>query len=121
MLYDKVVVSMLGDVQYPDTVAEMADFLLRLDEVEWAAAIAVFGGALYCSIRTTDREVSAGELLQRVLGSRSAGGHDMIAGGRIQVGDDPEAQARAASMVLERLLAALGVDPASGQPLVSTP
>jgi nanoRNase/pAp phosphatase (c-di-AMP/oligoRNAs hydrolase) len=120
-LYDKVVVSMLGEVQYPDTVAEMADFLLRLDEVEWAAAIAVFGGAIYCSIRTTDREVNAGELLQGVLGSRSAGGHDMIAGGRIQVGDGTAAQQRTATMVRERLLAALGVDPGSGQPLVPAP
>jgi len=117
-LYDKVVVSMLGEVQYPDMVAEVADFLLRLDEVEWAAAIGTFGTCLHCSIRTTDRELNAGELLQRVLGSRSAGGHDMIAGGRLSVGEDPAARERAAAMVRDRLLGALGVDPAVGQPLV---
>src|SRR2546429_2053007 len=114
-LYDKVVVSMLGEVQYPDMVAEAADFLLRLDEVDWAAAIGTFGSCLHCSIRTTDREVNAGDLLQRVLGSRSAGGHDMIAGGRLHVGDDPAAPERAAAMVRDRPLGALGVRPPAGQ------
>jgi hypothetical protein len=70
-------------------------------------------------VRTTDREVNAGDLLQQVLGGKSAGGHEMIAGGRIHVGEDPAARARAAAMVRDRFLAALGVDPASGSPLVS--
>ena len=117
-LYDKAVVSMLGEVQYPDMVAEVADFLLRLDQVEWAAAIGIFGTCLHCSLRTTDRETNAGELLQRVLGSRVAGGHDMIAGGRLQVGEDAAARERASVMVRDRLLVALGIDPAVGQPLV---
>jgi nanoRNase/pAp phosphatase (c-di-AMP/oligoRNAs hydrolase) len=117
-LYDRVVVSMLGEVQYPDMVAELADFLLRLDQVEWAAAIGTFGTCLHVSIRTTDRDVNAGDVLQRVLGSRSAGGHDMIAGGRLSVGEDPAAHERVAAMVRDRLLGALGVDPARGRPLV---
>jgi nanoRNase/pAp phosphatase (c-di-AMP/oligoRNAs hydrolase) len=121
MLYEnKVVISLLGEVQYPDMVAEAADFLLRLDAVEWAAAIGTFGSCLHCSIRTTDREANAGDLLQRVLGSKSAGGHDMIAGGRLKIGEDAAARERAGAMVRDRLLAALGVDPASGQPLVPT-
>ncbi|MCI4348534.1 MAG: DHHA1 domain-containing protein, partial [Thermoplasmata archaeon] len=119
VLYDRTVISILGEVQYPDMVAEVADFLLRLDEVEWAAVIGTFGSCLHCSLRTIDREVSAGDLLQRVLGSKSAGGHDMIAGGRIHAGDDPAARDRATAMVRDRLLAALRIDPESGQPLVS--
>jgi len=118
-LYDRVVVSMLGEVQYPDMMAEVADFLLRLDRVEWAAAIGGYGSSLYCSVRTTERDVNAGDLLRSILGSRSAGGHDMIAGGRIDVGDDPEERDRAAVRVRDRLLAALAVDPAQGQPLVA--
>jgi nanoRNase/pAp phosphatase (c-di-AMP/oligoRNAs hydrolase) len=118
-LYDRVVVTLLGEVQYPDMVAEVADFLLRLEQVDWAAAIGVYGSCLHCSVRTTDREVNAGDLLQRVLGSKSAGGHDMIAGGRIAVGDDPARHEAAAREVRDRLLRALGVDPARGEPLVA--
>jgi nanoRNase/pAp phosphatase (c-di-AMP/oligoRNAs hydrolase) len=99
-------------------VAEVADFLLRLDQVDWAAAIGTFGSVLYCSARTTEREVNAGDLMQRVLGNRSAGGHDMIAGGRLEIGDDAAARERAAAMVRDRLLGALGVDSACAQPLV---
>ena len=100
------------------SVAEVADFLLRLDQVEWAAAIGTFGSSLHCSIRTTDREVNAGDLLQRVLGAKSAGGHDMIAGGRIPVSDDPALRERTAAAVRDRLLRALGIDPSRGEPLV---
>lgn len=118
MLYgDHVVISVLDEVQYPDMVAEVADFLLRLDQVDWAAAIGAFEGCLHCSIRTTEREVNAGEILQRVLGSKLAGGHDQIAGGRIPVGTAPEARSRAAAGVRDRLLAELGVGQA-GRPLV---
>ena len=115
---DRVVVSVLGELQYPDMVAEVADFLLRLDQVEWAAAIGTFNGSLHCSVRTTDREANAGDLLQRVLGAKSAGGHDQIAGGRIPVGEDPETRRQAAATVRDRLLVALDVDPDSGRPLV---
>src|SRR5262249_28666939 len=113
----KVVVSLLGDVQYPDMVAEVADFLLRLEDVEWSAAIGAFNGCLYSSVRTTDRDQNAGDLLQRVLGAKSAGGHDMIAGGRVPLDPDPAERVKAACEVRGRLLDALGVDPESGKPL----
>src|SRR5262245_23015724 len=118
-LYGRLVIAILDEVRYPDMVAEVADFLLRLDQVEWAAAIGTFGECLHCSVRTTERDVNAGDLLQKVLGGRSAGGHDMIAGGRLHVGDDPAARERAAAMVRDRLRAALGVDGEPGEPLVS--
>src|SRR5262249_22606818 len=97
VLYDRVLISILGEVQYPDMVAEVADFLLRLDQAEWAAAIGIFDASVYCSLRTTDREINAGDLLQRVLGSKSAGGHDLIAGGRIHGGPDAGGPERAAT------------------------
>src|SRR5262249_51959236 len=107
---DRIVISVLDEVQYPDMVAEVADFLLRLDRVDWAAAIGTFEGCLHCSIRTTERETNAGEILQRVLGSK-------LAGGRMPVGKDPEARSRAAENVSDRLLAELGV-PDKGRPLI---
>lgn len=118
VLYETVVVSMLGELRYPDLVAEVADFLLRLDEAAWAAALGCYKGALHCSIRTTDREINAGDLLQRVLGSKVAGGHDMIAGGRILLPSDPAVRERVIHGVRDRLLAELGVTSSCGQRLV---
>jgi nanoRNase/pAp phosphatase (c-di-AMP/oligoRNAs hydrolase) len=102
------VVSSLGELRYPDMVAEMADFLLRLEDVEWAAAIGQYKGFLYVSLRTTHRDVNAGDLLQRVLGSDHAGGHDMIAGGRVALpaNTDPE---EAAARIRGRLVDAFGM------------
>jgi len=112
VIYDRAIVSILGVIRYPDLVAEMADFLLRLDQVEWAAAIGKYEDYLYVSLRTTHRDVNAGDLLQRVLGSDHAGGHDMIAGGRLALnGADWE---NAAAGVRSRLVAAVGM--ADAQP-----
>lgn len=118
-IYDHVVVSVLPEVQYPDMVAEVADFLLRLDEVDWACAIGRYKDYLHVSLRTTEREVNAGDVLQQVLGSRWAGGHDMIAGGRTRIaGTGPEAIAHAADQVRTRLLATLAVKASVGRALV---
>ncbi len=119
VIYDRVVVSILPEVQYPDMVAEVADFLLRLDEVEWACAIGGFGDNLHVSLRTTERDVNAGDVLQRVLGNESAGGHDMTAGGRMPL-DPREADAavHAAAVVRDRLLALLDAAGAAPRALV---
>ena len=108
LIYDRAVISNLGELRYPDMVAEMADFLLRLEDVEWAAAIGRYQGYLYVSLRTTHRDVNAGDLLQRVLGSDHAGGHDMIAGGRVALAPsvDPE---EAAARIRGRLVHAFGM------------
>jgi len=116
VIYDRVVISVLPAVRYPDMVAEVADFLLRLDEAEWAAAIAYYDGGLYVSLRTTQRDANAGQILQDVLGSHHAGGHDMIAGGRVELARDLDWR-QAAGGVRQRLLAALGVSDQSGAAL----
>jgi nanoRNase/pAp phosphatase (c-di-AMP/oligoRNAs hydrolase) len=117
-IYGKVVMSDLGEVRYPDMVAEVADFLLRLDAVEWAVAIAGYGKWLYVSMRTTDRNANAGELLRKVLGSRSAGGHDQIAGGRVRIDNGAISREKVALRVKERVLKALRANAESGEHLV---
>ncbi len=118
VLYDKVVISVLHEVQYPDMVAEVADFLLRLDEAEWAMAIGLYNDNLHVSLRTTNRDVNAGEILQKVLGGKSAGGHDMIAGGRIKVLEKGVAVEKASVRIKDRLLKAVGVNASSAASLV---
>jgi nanoRNase/pAp phosphatase (c-di-AMP/oligoRNAs hydrolase) len=116
---DKAVITSIGEVRYPDMVAEVADFLLRLDQAEWTAAMGYYQGALYVSLRTVNRDVNAGELLQKVLGSHHAGGHDQIAGGRMPVPDGVAGWQAAAQHVRERLIAALGIEKNSATDLVA--
>jgi nanoRNase/pAp phosphatase (c-di-AMP/oligoRNAs hydrolase) len=120
-IHDKAIISILGELRYPDMVAEMADFLLRLEGMEWAAAIGHYQEFLYVSLRTTQRDVNAGALLQRVLGSEHAGGHDMIAGGRVRLRSPGEPWRSAADRIKERLLEAVGAAGTTGEPLGQSP
>jgi nanoRNase/pAp phosphatase (c-di-AMP/oligoRNAs hydrolase) len=117
VIHDKAVVSILGELRYPDMVAEMADFLLRLEGMEWAAAVGHYDDLLYVSLRTTQRDVNAGAVLQGVLGSEHAGGHDMIAGGRLRLAAGPPSWRQEAERVKQRLLDAIGAGAAPGEPL----
>jgi len=117
-VYDKAIISDLGGVLYPDMVAEVADFLLRLDDVEYALAMGSYKKGLYVSLRTTDRDVNAGEILQKVLGSKSAGGHDMIAGGRVRLDGNGLEREKMAVRIKERLLSRLDLKGATRQDLV---
>jgi nanoRNase/pAp phosphatase (c-di-AMP/oligoRNAs hydrolase) len=118
-VYGNVVISVLPEVQYPDMVAEVADFLLRLDGVEWAATMGFYNKWLHVSLRTTNRDINAGDLLQKVLGSKSAGGHDMIAGGRVRVEEGGVGMEKTAVRIKDRLLKSLGVEGSTPKTLVT--
>ena len=74
---------------------------------------------LHVSLRTINRDLNAGDILQKVLGSRSAGGHDMIAGGRIRVEEGGVGMEKMAVRIKDRLLKALAVDRSNPKSLVS--
>jgi len=87
-VYGRLAVTRLHRIPYPDVPAELADLLLRVRDIDHALVMGVYGGQVYLSLRTLDRRVNAGRLLRRVVGSRGgAGGHEMIAGGRIDPRD----------------------------------
>ncbi|MBI5244894.1 MAG: DHH family phosphoesterase [Elusimicrobia bacterium] len=79
----------LRDVPTPDRVAQMADFLLTHEKMRWSFCTGRFSGRLYVSLRSRKAEARAGRILTRLLGLGSAGGHDMIAGGSVDM--PPEA------------------------------
>jgi nanoRNase/pAp phosphatase (c-di-AMP/oligoRNAs hydrolase) len=80
----RVAICTLGEVIEPDFVPEMADFIVRMKEIEWAFVHGYFEGRLYLSIRTDDVHAAAGEVMQQILkGLGKGGGHGMRAGGNI--------------------------------------
>ena len=79
----------LGAVNTPDSVAQMADFLLTLEKISWSVVTARYLGRLHVSLRANDPGAGAGRLLKRLLGGGNrGGGHGMIAGGSIEVGGE---------------------------------
>ena len=84
-IYGKVVFANLGKVQTQETVGEIADFLLRLEETEVVLVVGVHEGMLALSCRTEEGGThDAGAIMETVVGEQgSGGGHRTMAGGRI--------------------------------------
>jgi nanoRNase/pAp phosphatase (c-di-AMP/oligoRNAs hydrolase) len=119
-LYRDVVVSWCGTVTQPDIVAELADFFVRFDQVNWSLAIGVFGNLLKLSLRVSQLGGHSGEMLRDVVeGLGAAGGHDKRAGGAIPLPDDePQTISAMLETIRHRLLAELEIDEEQGRRLL---
>jgi nanoRNase/pAp phosphatase (c-di-AMP/oligoRNAs hydrolase) len=120
-LYDHVIVSWCGVVTQPDIVAEIADFFIRFDQVNWALAAGVFDGQMKLSLRAGLLGGRAGEVLHAVVnGLGSAGGHDRRAGGALVLSDRrPEAVESVLRTIRRRLLDRLQIDEQQGRRLLN--
>ncbi|MBI1884667.1 MAG: bifunctional oligoribonuclease/PAP phosphatase NrnA [Chlamydiae bacterium] len=88
--YRNVIVSKLGIIQNPDHVPFIADLLLRLERVSWSLVLGQFEDKLLLSVRTSQERANAGKLVQKMVHPKgTAGGHGMIAGGKINCPDIP--------------------------------
>lgn len=119
-LYQGVVVSWCGVVPQPDIVAELADFFIRFDQVDWALAVGLFEGSLKLSLRSDHIGGHCGDLLRDVVdGLGSAGGHDRRAGGMITVSSpDPDTIESLLTTIRQRFLAHLQIDEYAGRRLL---
>lgn len=121
MIYEDILVFNLYEIDTPDMVAELADFLLRVDEVKVVLGMGHYRGSVALSFRTLRNDLNAGEMLQSVVADLgTAGGHGMIAGGQIP-GIDGNRQSLASleQTLTHRLLQAFHYYPAPGVPLVA--
>jgi nanoRNase/pAp phosphatase (c-di-AMP/oligoRNAs hydrolase) len=69
----RVIGANLGEVSTPDRVAQMADFLLTLEKMQWSIVTARYQGRLHVSLRANDPGAGAGRL-PRLLGGGNRGG-----------------------------------------------
>ena len=119
-IFGDVLVFDLQQVDHPEIVAEMADFLLRAEGVETVFGSGEYSGEGILALRSSDQSVNAGRLIQEVIaGFGSAGGHGQIAGGQIRPlpGDAADRVALRGELV-RRLLTALGRDCSTPRPLL---
>ncbi len=80
-------VAHLGQVESPDLIAQVADFLLAYRQAAWCLITGRFKGSLHTSLRTTSLDVQAGEVLRDAFQNpRLAGGHGAIASGSCRLG-----------------------------------
>src|SRR5438128_10416721 len=81
-IYDRLIISWVNDLPQPELAAEVCDFMIRFEEVDWAVCAGVYHEKLILSARSTRHDAEAGEVLRQVVGRMGkAGGHDRRAGG----------------------------------------
>jgi len=84
VIYKDVVVSDVDRIDNPDSLAEMADFLVRLEGINWSLCIGTFQDDIYFSVRTIKTRERADRIVQKMVRKiGSAGGHNMAAAGKV--------------------------------------
>ena len=78
----------LGNISNVEIVAEMADFFMGRENISWTLCTGRFKNQLVLSLRTSNNQKKANKVLTRIVpDTRNVGGHDMIAGGRLDLAD----------------------------------
>jgi nanoRNase/pAp phosphatase (c-di-AMP/oligoRNAs hydrolase) len=110
--YKDVIVSHMGKLNNPDIAAEMADFLLRMENIRWTLCMGEYRDDLVLSVRTSRRGWWAGRVALKILkGIGTGGGHEKAAGGRVNLaGLPPEKRQEKAQKITDRFLKILGVE-----------
>jgi len=84
--FRNIICAHIGDVEVVETVAEMADLLLRHKHISWSLCTGRFNDELFLSLRSSNPKAKAGKLIQRIIRDRkNAGGHGMFAGGKMSI------------------------------------
>jgi nanoRNase/pAp phosphatase (c-di-AMP/oligoRNAs hydrolase) len=120
-IYDRLIISWVNELPQPELAAEVVDFLIRFEEIDWAVCAGVYQDQLVLSVRSALPSAQAGEMLRQVVGKMGkAGGHDRRAGGTVYLPSTASsAIEQVQSELRRRLLKALQIDECRGQRLVS--
>ena len=117
--YKDVIVSNMGKLNNPDIAAEMADFLLRMENIRWTLCMGEYKDELVLSVRTSRRGEWAGKVAIKILrGLGTGGGHEKAAGGRINLaGLSIDDRREKIQKIIDRFLKALFVEEEKAKPL----
>lgn len=121
-IFHDVMVFNLFEVEHPDMVAELADFLLRMDGVSVVLGMGCYQEEEVLSLRTDREDLFAGKIIRDIVeGLGTAGGHGMIAGGQIKPMQGNHAVQRELENTLsKRLLKVLNYQPVRGRRLLGS-
>jgi nanoRNase/pAp phosphatase (c-di-AMP/oligoRNAs hydrolase) len=82
--YGHCLICNIGRINNADMIGEVADLLLRHEEIDWVMCYGFCDSQVLISFRTQDSSLSAGEVARRVVDRiGTGGGHDRMAGGQI--------------------------------------
>ena len=120
LVYGNALVFNLHQIENPDLVAELADFLLRQEGVLYVLGMGWYDGMQILSMRSNEPDARLGIAIQQMVeGIGTAGGHGLIAGGQIRsMAADDSSQHDLERLLTRRLFKALNLDSVPGEPLL---
>jgi nanoRNase/pAp phosphatase (c-di-AMP/oligoRNAs hydrolase) len=123
--YSHCLICDIGDIDNPDMIGEVADLLLRHEEVDWVMCYGFCDNRILISFRTQDSSLDAGDVARKVVDKLgTGGGHEHMAGGQITL---PSAKrlthkyTRFEGLIRRRFLSALRIRTRKSTPLVHVP
>ena len=119
-IFGNSIVTRLPDINIPDMIGEMADLLLRDDEADWALCYGVSSQKILLSIRTSQSDIRAEEVMRSIVSDvGTGGGHETIAGGQIPLSEGTRAELRRLEgLIRKRFLKAVSADKDTGRGLI---
>jgi nanoRNase/pAp phosphatase (c-di-AMP/oligoRNAs hydrolase) len=121
--YSHCLICCIGDIDNPDMIGEVADLLLRHEEIDWVMCYGFYNGQMLISFRTQDNTLEAGDIARKVVKKiGTGGGHASMAGGQIQLPPQKRSRPkrrRFEGLIRSRFLQALRVRTRKGIPLVN--
>jgi nanoRNase/pAp phosphatase (c-di-AMP/oligoRNAs hydrolase) len=101
----------LGKIATPEVVSQIADLVLQHERVTWTLVTGRYQNILFISLRCTHKNANAGKILKKIIGNMgNAGGHDMIAGGKIIIDNDQEENwQKFENILIERFTRRMGI------------
>lgn len=117
-MHGPLVLTLLGEIANPETVAEVADWLLRLEGRTWSLAGGACEGLYQVSLRTDATGADAYPAMRAILGGEgSCGGHGRMAGGQVPLEGRSVDEVR--RMLRERTLRYFGLEAEKEEPVVA--
>lgn len=115
-IYGGTVISFCGDVKTPDMLSTVSDALIPLKGIRYALAAGFHEGRAYLSLRAGANEGDATRVLLHIVEPEGkGGGHNLSAGGFIEMNGAPE---KWPDIIRDRILEATGDVPSSREELI---
>ncbi len=116
------IVTGLGNIDNPDMIAEVADLLLRTEEINFTMCTGFAQQKMFISVRSSNEQKDADTVMHKIVARRGAGGgHRAYAGGQIPLKKKTKSEmAKLEKIVTQKFLTAVGQSAAKPEKLIKS-
>ncbi len=120
-IYGYCIITSLDEITNCDMISEVADLLLRDDEVSWTLCYGFCREKMWLSLRTSESGKRAEKVMKRLVARRgTGGGHETMAGGQIPLKKKTKAERNHLEKVIrDKFLKLLGISGNLGKKLIT--